>query len=60
VVRTMSKQEIPSMLAPVEGRIWLQNGVPRRDPWSRRGEGDRRSFRCGCPATGVRTTRSGA
>jgi hypothetical protein len=32
VVRTMSKQEIPSMLAPVEGRIWLQNGVPRRDP----------------------------
>lgn len=32
VVRTMSKQEIQSMLAPVEGRIWLQNGVPRREP----------------------------
>jgi hypothetical protein len=32
VVRTMSKQEIQSMLAPVEGRIWVQNGMPRREP----------------------------
>lgn len=32
VVRTMSRQEISSMLAPVEGRIWLQNGMPRREP----------------------------
>lgn len=32
VVRTMSKQEVVNMLAPVEGRIWLQNGVPRREP----------------------------
>jgi hypothetical protein len=32
VVRTMSKQEITAMLEPVEGRIRLQNGAPRREP----------------------------
>jgi hypothetical protein len=32
VVRTMSKREITAMLQPIEGRIWLQNGVPHREP----------------------------
>ncbi|MBI5853012.1 MAG: hypothetical protein HZB39_18535 [Planctomycetes bacterium] len=32
IVRTMSKQEVTTMLDPVEGRIWMQNGVPRREP----------------------------
>ena len=33
IVRTMSKQEIAAMLDPVDdGRIWIQNGVPRRKP----------------------------
>lgn len=32
IVRTMSKQEIKAMLHPVEGRISIQNGAPRRTP----------------------------
>lgn len=32
IVRTMSKQEITTMLDPIEGRISMQNGAPRRVP----------------------------
>jgi len=32
IVRTMSKQEITTMLEPAEGRISMQNGAPRRVP----------------------------
>lgn len=32
VVRTMSEQEIQPMLAPIEGRIWVHDGMPRHEP----------------------------
>jgi hypothetical protein len=32
VVRTMSKKEVATMLEPVEGRIWMRDGQPRREP----------------------------
>jgi hypothetical protein len=28
----MSKKEVATMLEPVEGRIWMRDGQPRREP----------------------------